>query len=106
MTNRYAAYAHRIPGGKFWAVVRFCRDSHPAPVLDEGAKPKVFASKGEAAEECLRHVVAFMNGREIRGEQFDAPAVSVKEAKFAEADRQLFLGGGRTVQVERKEARV
>lgn len=70
--NKYASYPHRIPGGfGFWAMIRLCRDAHPAPVLDKGGKPKVFATKGEAAEECLRHVLAYMNGAEIRGEQFE-----------------------------------
>jgi hypothetical protein len=53
--------------------------------MGAGNKPKVFGSKGEAAEECLKHMLAFMNGREIRGEVFDGP--SVKEAKFAMADK-------------------
>jgi hypothetical protein len=53
--------------------------------MAEGDRPKVFQSKGEAAEECLKHMLAFMNGREIRGEVFDGP--SVKEAKFARAEK-------------------
>lgn len=99
--NRYSAYPHRVPGGVgFWAMIRLCRDAHPAPVMDAGDKPKVFATKGEAAEECLRHIMAFMNGRPIRGEKFDAGVVSLREVRRARADK-LFMGGGRTVQVER-----
>lgn len=72
MTNKYSAYPHPLPSGLgFWAIVRFCRDSHPSPIMDTGEKPKVFDTKGEAAEECLKHVVAFMNGHEIRGERFE-----------------------------------
>lgn len=104
MTNRYSAYPHRIPGGfGFWAMIRLCRDAHPSPVMDRGDKPKVFLTKGEAAEECLRHIVAFMNGHEIRGERFDAPAVTVKEAKFQAAERKLFRKG-KEITVERMEA--
>jgi hypothetical protein len=67
--NKYSAYPHRVPGGfGFWAMIRFCRDSHPTPVMDAGDKPKVFPTRGEAAEECLKHVVAFMNGRPTRRE--------------------------------------
>lgn len=92
MTNKYSAYPHRIPGGfGFWAMIRLCRDSHPSPVMDKGERPKVFLTKGEAAEECLKHMVAFMNGREIRGETFDA-SPTIKEVKFATAERKLFRG--------------
>jgi hypothetical protein len=67
--------------------------------MDTVDRPKVFSSKGEAAEECLKHMVAFMNGREIRGEKFegmDKPATTAR----ARAEK-LFIGGGRAVQVER-----
>lgn len=102
--NRYNAYPHRIPGGLgYWAMIRLCRDSEPSPVMDTGARPKVFGSKGEAAEECLKHVVAFMNGHEIRGEIFDATP-SIKQARREKAEK-LFMGGGKTVEVERIEAR-
>jgi hypothetical protein len=99
MTNKYSAYPHRIPGGfGFWAMIRLCRDAHPTPVMAEGDRPKVFATKGEAAEEALKHVVAFMNGRPIRGETFEL----VKPASAARSKAEmLFLGGGRTIQVER-----
>ncbi|MDR9781612.1 hypothetical protein [Rhizobium redzepovicii] len=98
--NRYSAYPRRIPGGfGYWAMIRLCRDSHPSPVMDVGDKPKVFRTEGEAAQECLRHLVSFMNGREIRGEVFDARP-SIRQAHREKAEK-LFIGGGRTVQVER-----
>lgn len=104
MTNKYSAYPHRVPGGfGYWAMIRLCRDSNPSPVMAEGDKPKVFTTKGEAAEECLRHIMAFMNGREIRGEVFDAKATRGSVAR--EKAEKLFLGGGKVVQVERIEAR-
>jgi hypothetical protein len=103
--NKYSAYSHRIPGGfGFWAMIRLCRNSHPEPVMDKGKKPKVFQTKGEAAEECLKHLVAFMNGREIRGEKFEDGTVTVRQAKFAAAERKLFRGGGKVVEVERVRA--
>ncbi|NSY17241.1 hypothetical protein [Neorhizobium sp. AL 9.2.2] len=98
MTNKYSAYPHRIPGGfGYWAMLRLCRDAHPAPIMAEADRPKVFATKGEAAEEALKHLVAFMNGRPIRGETFDAKPASSARMKA----EMLFLGGGRTIQVER-----
>ena len=70
--NRYSAYPHRVPGmAPWWAMLRVCRDAHPSPILDRDGKPKVFPTKGEAAEECLKHLVSFMNGKPIRGEQFE-----------------------------------
>jgi hypothetical protein len=87
--NRYSAYPHRIPGGfGYWAMIRLCRDAHPTPVM------------GEAAEECLKHMVAFMNGREIRGESFEKPKAA-NDAR-AKAER-LFIGGGKVIEVERLE---
>ncbi|NTG86186.1 hypothetical protein G6L15_08510 [Agrobacterium rhizogenes] len=102
MTNKYSAYAHSIPGGLgYWAMTRLCRDAHPSPIMDAGDKPKVFGSKGEAAEECLKHMLAFMNGREIRGEMFDV-ATSPMIAARSQAER-LFMGGGKTIKIERLE---
>ena len=99
--NKYSAYPHRLPGGRYWAMIRVCRDSQPSPVMDVGDKPKVFDTKGDAALECLKHVVAFMNGREIRGETFEMPRSATAARAKAE---MLFLGGGKVVQVERLEA--
>ena len=107
--NRYAAYPHRIPGGYgFWAMIRLCRDSHPSPVMDIGAKPKVFPTRGDAAEECLKHMVAFMNGHEIRGECFDE-STSIKQVRQTKADAlfpklQPIRKNGKVIQVERKRA--
>lgn len=98
--NRYSAYARRIPGGfGYWAMLRFCRDAHPAPVMAEGDRPKVFATEAEATAECLKHVMAFINGRPIRGETFETVANDAR----SKAER-LFVGGGRVVEVERLEA--
>lgn len=88
--NKYASYPHRIPGGfGYWAMIRLCRDARPAPIMDEEGKPKVFQNDGDAAKECLRHLVAYMNGREIRGEQFEGGDYSIKAAKFAKADKHF-----------------
>ena len=97
--NRYSAYPRRVPGGfGYWAMIRLCRDSHPSPVMDAGDKPKVFHTEGEAAAECLKHMLAFMNGREIRGETFEVVRPSTAARAKAE---QLFMGGGRVVEVAR-----
>ncbi|KQV28121.1 hypothetical protein ASC97_07170 [Rhizobium sp. Root1203] len=99
--NRYSAYPRRVPGGfGYWAMIRLCRDGHPSPVMDIGDRRKVFHTEGEAAQECLKHMVAFMNGREIRGETFEATNKPSSAARV-KAER-LFMGGGKTIQVERK----
>lgn len=88
--NKYASYPHPIPGGfGYWAMMRLCRDARPAPIMDEEGKPKTFPTKGEAAEECLRHLVAYMNGREIRGEQFEGGTYTRSSAAKARAE-QIF----------------
>jgi hypothetical protein len=46
--------------------------------------------------------MAFMNGREICGEMFNAPVAGLKDAKFAAAERKLFIGGGKVVEIERR----
>ena len=84
--NRYASYPHPIPGGfGFWAMMRLCRDARPAPIMDEEGKPKVFPTKGDAAEECLKHLVAYMNGHPIRGEQFEGGDYSKRQLAKSQA---------------------
>jgi hypothetical protein len=92
MSNKYAAYAHRIPMGTYWSMLRFCRDAHPTPVLDGEGKPKVFSTKAEAVEECLKHVLAYMNGRPIRSETFEHSDYSIRSARRETAERMLKEG--------------
>ena len=99
--NKYSAYPQPVPGG-FRAMMRFARDARPNPVMEEGEKPKVLDSEAAAWREIALHLLAFMNGREIRGEKFD-DGTTIKQAKFAAADR-LFTGGGKTVEVVRGDA--
>jgi|SRR5690606_31046490 len=98
--NKYSAFPYRIPGG-YLAMIRLCRDSHPSPVMGKGERPKIFATRGEAAEECLVRIMDFINGREIRGEFFEAPGHSQARQN---ADR-IFIGGGKSVEIERIETR-
>jgi len=66
-----------------------------------GDRPKIMDSEGEAWKEIALHLLAFMNGREIRGETFEV--VSPSKSARIEAEK-IFLGGGRVVDVERMEA--
>lgn len=100
MSNGYSAGPYRVHGGKYWAMVRVCRDADAQPILAKGGSPKEFSTRGEALQECLNHVLAFMNGRPIRGEIFEAPTPANDARAKAE---QLFVGGGRVVDVERVE---
>ncbi len=98
--NKYSGFPQPVPGG-YRCMIRLCRDSRPSPVMGEGAKPKVFETKGEAWAEIATHLLNFMNGHVLRGETFDTTA-TLKEAKRAKADR-LFRKGGGTINVERRE---
>lgn len=96
--NKYAAYAQEVPTG-YRAMIRVCREAKPAPVMGYGEKPKVFDTEAEAWKEIAQHLLAFMNGREIRGEMFDIH-VTMKDAKRAKFEK-LFRKG-KVIEIERK----
>lgn len=84
--NHYNAFPSRNHMGTWWAMVRICRDAEPSPVLDKQGKPKPFKTRGEAAEECLKHIVAFMNGNAIRGEVFEGADYSRRAVSRSKAE--------------------
>lgn len=96
--NKYAGYAQPVPTG-YRAMLRFCRDAKPLPVMAAGECPKVFSTEGEAWKEIALHLLAFMNGHEIRGEMFNVGG-SVKEAKRAKFEK--LFSKGRVIEIERK----
>lgn len=65
--------------------------------LPQEAPPAQLA-RGEASDECLKHILAFMNGAEIRGERFDEHS-SIKAVRKATAER-IFIKG-KQIAVER-----
>lgn len=99
--NEFSGYAHPIRGG-WWAMIRFARDAKPKPILGEGGAPVVFSDELEATKAALRHVLAYFNGHLVCSGEIAGG--SVKEAKFAAAERKLFRGGGRVVEVVRARA--
>lgn len=96
--NCYAAYPLKRGLG-WWVMLRFARDARPHPVMEKGGKPKVFDTKGEAWEETAKHLLAFMNGHEIRGERFNEGG-SIKDARRAQAERMF--RNGKEIEVEQK----
>ncbi|ANL84647.1 hypothetical protein [Rhizobium phaseoli] len=100
--NEFAGYAHPIPGGRWWAMIRFARDARPKPIMAEGDKPQVFPDELAATKAALHHVLAYFNGKLVCSGEIAGG--SVKEAKFAAADRKLFRGTGKVVEVENKGA--
>lgn len=92
--NGYSAYPVKRGLG-WWCMLRLARDARPHPVMEKGAKPKVFNTAGEAWEEAAKHLLAFMNGHEIRGERFDG-----RSTYRDEVDRVFFQP--RTADGERK----
>lgn len=79
-------------------MLRFPRDGHPKPVMDEGHKPLILSCKLEATETALKHILAYNNGNYRRDGETLSTTLSAKK----QLD-QLFMGGGKVVQIERKE---
>jgi hypothetical protein len=100
--NEFSGYAIHKRGG-WWAMTRFARDAKPKPILGEGGAPIVFTDELSATKGALQHVLAYFSGKLVCSGEIKGG--TIKQARIDRANR-LFLGGGRTVQVERKEARV
>ena len=102
MTNKYAAYPQPIPGG-YRAMIRVCRDAKPNPVMAKGDKPKVLDTEGAAWKEIALHLLAFMNGAEIRGEQFNGGTnTSSADAHFNLQPFVKAKGREKRTEVERR----
>lgn len=102
MTNQYAAYVQEVPGG-YRAMIRVCREAKPNPLMEKGEKPKVYPTKDEALTELLSHVVSFMNGRPIRGEQFNGGTnTSSADAHFNLPRSVKAKGREKRTEVERR----
>lgn len=71
MSNRYGYELEAIAGGGYKPCIQICRESRPSPIKGPGGVDKVFRTKVEALEELLERTFDFMNGKEIRGEQFE-----------------------------------
>lgn len=96
--NEFSGYAVER-GGQWWAMVRFARDAKPNPIMDKGDKPKTFPDELSATKAALQHVLAYFNGRLVCSGEIAGG--SVKQAKFAAAERKLFRRGGKAVEVDR-----
>lgn len=100
MANKYAGYAHPIPGRRFWAMLRFARDSHPKPIMDKGGAPIVFETELEALRAVNKHLLQYLNFPIVGGECEHVP--TIRDARKAKAEK-LFRGG-KVITVERLEA--
>lgn len=70
MTNKYNAFPRKKAVG--WnAMVRFCRDGDANPICGPGNIPIEYLTREEALEACLTHVLSFINGKKMRGEQYE-----------------------------------
>lgn len=96
--NKYSAYPQPVPGG-FRVMMRFARDSHPKPVMGPEEKPVIYPTETAAWKACAHHLLAYLNFPILGGE---TTAPSIKDARREAADK-LFRGGGRVVEVERRE---
>lgn len=89
--NGYSAYPVKRGLG-WWCMLRLARDARPHPVMEKGDKPKVFETAGEAWAEATKHLLAFMNGHEIRGERFDGHSTAKSRAELLFKTRPVAVG--------------
>lgn len=99
MTNKFDSGAQLSPQG--W--IAWYRDVKWSEnrVLRDGKHDIIFASQQEAKDAGHDALMNHLNGH-MTGERDIAPLPTSKERKFAEAEKKLFLKGGRQVTVERK----
>lgn len=55
-------------------MLRFTADGKATPLSAKQGKPIVFPTELEATKECLKHVLSYMNGHQMRGETFEGGA--------------------------------
>lgn len=98
MTNAFNSGAILSPSGwiAFYRDVRWSANR----VLRDGKHDIIFASEQEAKDAGHAALLDHLNGNMV-GEFMTAIPTSKRQAKFAEAERKLFRGGGKTIQVER-----
>lgn len=91
--NEFAGFA-TPRGGGWWAMTRFARDAKPKPLMGEGGAPILFEDELGATKAALQHVLAYFNGHLVCSGEI-AGGTSIKQAKFATAERKLFKQEGR-----------
>lgn len=99
--NRYAGYTKQVPQG-WWVMLRFSRDSHPKPLLNEGGAPQVFTCELEATRTVNRHLLAYFNGKYLREGEIASMEPTEREQVFG-SDGAIYRKG-RKIEVERKRA--
>lgn len=98
--NEFSGFAVKR-GTQWWAMTRFARDAKPKPIMAKGDKPRTFPDELSATKAALAHVLAYFNGHLVCSGEIKGG--TIRDARRARADR-LFMGGGKTVVVERMEA--
>ncbi len=98
MTNKFASGAQMTPRG--W--IAWYRDPiwPENRVLRDGKYEIIFPSKEEAKDAGHDALMAHLNGN-MTADTNVAPRPTSKEVKFAAATKQLFVGGGKSVIVEK-----
>jgi hypothetical protein len=98
MTNAFNSGAILSPNGwiAFYRDVRWSANK----VLRDGKHDIIFASQQEAKDAGHAALLAHLNGNMVC-EFMTAAPVSKRQAKFAEAERKLFRGGGKVIAVQR-----
>lgn len=98
MTNKYDSGAQMTPRG--W--IAWYRDPiwPENRVIREGKYDVIFPSKEEAKDAGHDALMNHLNGN-MTADTNVAPRPTSKEVKFAAATKQLFVGGGKSVIVEK-----
>lgn len=98
MTNKYDSGAQMTPRG--W--IAWYRDPiwPENRVIREGKYDVIFPSKEEAKDAGHDALMNHLNGN-MTADTNVAPRLTSKEVKFAAATKQLFVGGGKSVIVEK-----
>ena len=68
-------------------MIRVCRDARPAPVMKKGGAPHVEPTELEAYKLLVAHLLAFMNGHEIRGEVFEGGDYSPRQLAKSQGEK-------------------
>lgn len=102
MTNKYASGAQLSPQG--W--IAWYRDPvwSENRVLRDGKYDIIFPNQQEAKDAGHDALMNHLNGN-MTADTNVAPRPTSKEMKFAAAEKKLFLGGGKSVIVERKPSK-
>jgi hypothetical protein len=97
--NEYQGFAKETRSGQWKAMLRLARDGKAKPLLNKGGSPIMFVDELSATKAVLEHVFAYFNGNLVCSGEINGG--NIKVARREKAERLLFLGGGKTIEVRK-----